>query len=237
MSSDKLDELLAQLEDELGPPQDVITEGPQTVGTGDQDVDDPANLPVSSLELDAETGNLPVRTKRQAIEWGFDVVRARVAAYAGLCLMFVRQCFGLDAMFPDARAAWEATPIGKRRRCTTAQARRGHPGYFRGGEHWHVVLLLGNGRCLTNDTGEWGTINVAYLDAIEQAWGYEFLGDAEWLNGEDVPAPKPRPQVVGWEFKVKSLTRLYSLARQRGHHSRAARYRRWIEAVKARHDA
>lgn len=214
------------LVDELGEPTPVTTTGPV-----DTDVQD---LNATGRELDAgaapsgqESNTTTVRTKRQAIEWGRGVMRSRQTGWAGLCLKFVRSCYGIEALYPDAITAWDEAV--KRHRCSIDEAPRGYSGFFRGGEHGHVVLLLGRGRCLSNDTGDLGTINVARLADIEAAWGYVFLGYTDDLNGETAPAPRSstRPR-LNRSFRLKLLRQALVRARQAGHYKRARVIRAWI---------
>lgn len=219
----EFDELVA----ELGPPRRVTTTGPTPTATGDQDHVDALSFVIDPVD----DGN--VRTKRQAIEWGRAVMLDGVALYAGLCLRFVRLCFNVGALWPDAITAWVESP-GKHP-STPAKAPRGHAGFFSGGDHGHVVLLLGNGRCLTNDTGAPGTINVALITDIEKAWGYPFLGYTDELNGEaPVPAPRPTPRRDRRKWRIDLLKRALKNARAAGHTKRAKRLREWIKAIASR---
>lgn len=232
-ADDTFDRLISEHE-----PTPVETKGPSTgTFTDDQDLLDgpralagvegigPATLAKATADDDL------VRTVRGAIEWGFGQLKARVAIYTGLCLMFVRLCFNVDPLAPDAITAWENS--ARKRRCTPAEARRGHAGFFRGGTHGHVVLCLGNGRCLTNDTGKPGTINVAMIRDIERAWGYVFLGDVDELNGERAPRPKEptRRRVTDKVWRRRYLRRAIGRARQAGDARRVARLRRWIQSL------
>lgn len=219
--------------EEMGPPAPVITSGPSeadpadVLAPGDQDVTHEA------FGLSVE-GDDSIRTKRGAIEWGRDVMRQRLAIFRGLCLMFVRMCFNADALLPDARAAWFDAGAKHQFPCKPSEAPRGFPGFFRGGLHWHTVLLLGNGRCLTNDTGEEGTINVALIEDIEKAWGYLFLGYTDLINGEAVPAPRPTPRRSNRAFKIAVLRRLKQSARDAGLATREARFAAWLDKIRSR---
>lgn len=184
----------------------------------------------------SKAGDDLVRTVRGAIEWARDQVHNGAAVWFQLCLMFVRMCFNVDPLHPDAKTAWLESP-GKVR-CSTADAKRGHAGFFRGGEHWHVVLLLGNGLCISTDVKRKGLPDVCRLADIEAAWGYVFLGYVTNLNGERAPRPvdpTPRkPQLSTRAFRLRVLRHAIVHARAAGNHARARRLRDWREAIAKR---
>jgi hypothetical protein len=217
-----------KLVDELGEPEPVRTHGPTDLGVSDQLLS-AADLGMILRNLTV-TGTTTVRTKRQAIEWGRNEMRSGHDGWAGLCLMFVRSCYGLEALYPDAWTAWQNA--AKRHHADPDEAPRGYAGFFRGGDHGHIVLLLGAGRCLTNDTGAPGTINVARLTDIEAAWGYRFQGWTEDLNGEVAPAPRSssRPR-LDRAFRLKLLRQALVRARQQGKYRRAQVLRAWIQRI------
>lgn len=231
---DQFDAIVAELE-----PAPVETDGPSNSPNGAQDLDD-TMAALASIEgigpatlAKVEPGDDLVRTIRGAIEWGREQMRQRVAIYAGLCLMFVRMCFNIDPLFPDAITAWDMSTT--KRPCRPDQARRGHAGFFRGGDHGHVVLCLGNGRCLTNDTGKPGTINVALIEDIERAWGYRFLGDVDSFNGERAPRSRPtRRRLPDRAYRLRYLRRAIARSRAQGHHARTKRLRDWLNDVQGR---
>lgn len=235
----QFDALIAELE-----VQEVETSGPSNSPNGLQDLDDTiaalgAIEGIGPATLAKVTpGDDLVRTVRGAIEWGRDQMIQRVAIYAGLCLMFVRMCFNLDPLAPDAITAWDMSTT--KRPCSANAARRGHAGFFRGGEHGHVVLCLGNGRCLSNDTGKPGTINVALIADIERAWGYKFLGDVDSFNGERAPrstrSPRRHP-ISDHAYRVRFLRQAIARSRQAGNHARTRRLRDWLSDVQRRQAA
>lgn len=238
-TEDWFDAIASELE-----PQPVTTTGPETP-EGVVDFLDEQDLPPSMGLLDlvgvgpatvakVATKETTVRTARGAIEWGRQQMIDRVAAFKGLCLMFVRMCFNVPALYPDAITAWEQAE--RKTRGTPANAPRGRAGFFRGGDHGHVVMCLGNGRCLTNDTGAPGTINVAMIVDIEQAWGYTFLGWTNDLNGES-PVPRVRaskPRMTDRQWRIRMLRRAMLRARAAGDAHRVRRIRRWLNDVLGR---
>lgn len=224
---------------ELGDPVEVETDGPGTSFTGDQDiVDELARLSQvegvgpATLAKITPTDEL-VRTIRGAITWGREQMTKGTAIWTGLCLMFVRMCFNVDPLFPDAITAWEQS--SRKHPCTPAQARRGHGGFFRGGDHGHAVLCLGNGRCLSTDIRRKGMVDVVMIADIERAWGYKFLGDVDELNGEIAPRRVPqRRRLSDRAWRIRQLRRAVVTARANGNPARAKRLREWLDDLRRR---
>lgn len=227
-----LDQFMASLDDLE--PVDVTTDGPAITGNGDQDLTDIADGD-AKLAFGL-TDNGKVRTKRQAIEWALDQVKRQLAIYAGLCLMFVRLCFNVDPLNPDAKSAWMECPPGRRHPFdgNYAAVPAGKAFFYRVGEHWHVVITLPKGRCVSSDVVRYGYVNIVRLEAIADAWAAEPLGYVDELNGEyPVPAPRPRHRVTTRQFRIRFLRAAIARARAAGDHSRAARLHRWLNQVRA----
>ena len=147
----------------------------------------PPPAPLIGL-MAATTRSIP-----QAVSWARRQVTAPAHSWFQLCLSFVRQAYGLPAVYPSAKAAWDNAQ-DKVRTTRAAGIPRGVPVFYRGGKFWHVVLSLGDGLCLSNDVRRRGRIDVVRLDAITEAWGYPIVGWTRDLNGRTLPAP-PRPAV------------------------------------------
>lgn len=104
--------------------------------------------------------------------------------YGGLCLQFVRTCWGVPAKYVNAKTAW-------------AQAKKRHPGLDRipvgaplfmshpKSKDGHVVIYLGGNsvRSTNSATGRVATYSIATW----QGWGYTVQGWTEDLNGVDLP--------------------------------------------------
>ena len=152
--------------------------------------------------------------------------------------MFVRSCFNVAPLYPDAITAWEQADNARHRVSDPDAIPRGYATFFRGGEHGHVCLSLGRGLCLTNDTGVPGTINVARLADISSAWGYQLLGYTTEVNGEEAPRPKPakprKPRQTAHQWRVAELRRAIVRARANGHARRARRLRDWLADLRKR---
>lgn len=230
------DAIVAELEPvdvTLPPPDDELDQDVQDPeAAADRDGVGPATV-ASLVELGKASDDL-VRTARGAIEWARDQVQNGAAVFLGMCLMFVRMCFNVGPLYPDAKTAW--LEADRKTRCTPAAAPRGRAGFFRGGEHWHVVLTLGNGRCISTDVKRKGRADVCLIAAIEDAWGYEFLGVTGDLNGEaPVPRTRPsKPRLTDRQWRIRHLRRAALRARSQGDTERLRRLRRWLDALRAR---
>ena len=122
--------------------------------------------------------------------------------WSGWCLVFVRSCFGVSALYSSATQAWQQA---KYRHPTTdaASIPRGVPVFWTGGSHGfgHIALSRGDGTCWTTDFVRAGQVDVARIDAIGPGWGLTLVGWTEDVNGVKVyeqpvePAVKePAPQ-------------------------------------------
>lgn len=131
-----------------------------------------------------------LRTRADAITWGRRQVTNPSQTWLALCLSFVRQAFGLPALYPSATAAWEGAAL-KHRTTSPGSIPAGVPVFFKGGRFGHVVLSLGGGLCLSNDVVRRGRIDVVRIADITKAWGYPVLGWTGDLNGRSLPEPPP----------------------------------------------
>jgi hypothetical protein len=126
-----------------------------------------------------------LRLGSTAVSWGLAQVGR--TGYPGLCLFFVRSCFGVASRYPDARQAWEHVALSNRH---TGAADKSHPPagvpfHFSipGSSHDHIVLSIGGGWCLSNDVVARGRIDRVRISLITQRWGAHPLGWAETING------------------------------------------------------
>lgn len=206
---------------------EVTTTGPSADADGRQDRPDVAG----------DLGKLAIgeiRTRHQAHVWAFDQVKAGLAIYHNLCLMFTRLCPNADALYPDARTAWREAEH-KHHTSDPDAVPNGKPVHFAtSSEHDHVAWAIGNGRCVSSDTdaSRPGTVNVVRIQAICDAWSATLLGWADDINGELVPAPKPRPRVSDRAWRVRHLVAAIKRAQSEGQSRRVARLRRWLRAIR-----
>ena len=110
--------------------------------------------------------------------------------YVGLCLMFVRVCFGIGAKWPSAASAWANA---KKRHLTTSTKNIpvGAPVFFDipTNKYGHVAVYLGAGKFRTNWSAR-GTVITATLDHAAFRT-MKMLGWSEDLNGVTIPGLKP----------------------------------------------
>lgn len=125
----------------------------------------------------------PRRSSRDALAWALSESLRPTRSYEGLCLRFVRECFGIPPLFGTAAAAWEGTAPGDRSRTLPPP---GKPVFWAVGSHGHVALSCGFGLCWSSDITRRGRINVVPLAVVEARWGARFLGWSESLNGVDL---------------------------------------------------
>lgn len=99
-----------------------------------------------------------------------------------LCQMFTRTRFGIGAGAPTAIGAFKAAT----RRHEDRDAPYGTAGYFRAptaGKPGHAVVMARGNQCWSNDIKRAGGIDLTTIDAIEDRWGYIWVGWTEDTNG------------------------------------------------------
>ena len=120
------------------------------------------------------------------------------SGYKGLCLVFVRTCYGINAKYPSAAEAWKNAK-NKHVTQSLADAPVGAPVFFSvpGNKYGHVAIYLGGGNFRTNYSAR-GTVITAKLgDPVFRTM--KMLGWTEDLNGVDikfVDEPKPSTKYV-----------------------------------------
>lgn len=91
--------------------------------------------------------------------------------YKGLCLVFVRTCYGLaaDGREPDATSSW--SDAGKTHQHTYYNAPAGVPVVWSGGGsgHGHIAIADGHGNVLTTDFGPQGYIGDGHVRLVPLA--------------------------------------------------------------------
>lgn len=116
--------------------------------------------------------------------------------WRGLCLVFVRSCFGVDRNYRSAAAAWEGARF-KHRETDGRKVPRGVPYFWTGGSQGfgHIVISAGGGMCWSNDINVNGGISLVPINDITARWRQTPQGWTEDLNGVRVWEP-PRPPLV-----------------------------------------
>ena len=137
------------------------------------------------------------------------------AGYKGLCLVFVRTCYGINAKYPSAAAAWKNAKV-KHETKSLANVPTGAPVFFSvpSNPYDHVVIYLGDGNFRTNYSTR-GTVITARLgDPVFNTM--TMLGWTEDLNGvklkfEDAPKPAATKSVT-----IKKGDNLSTIAAKNG---------------------
>jgi hypothetical protein len=137
------------------------------------------------------------RNRQAAIAWGRNQIDESTD-WERLCLRFVRMCFNVDSRYETAGDAWHQAEHKHRTR-DGEHVPRGVPYFWTNDGAGHVVLSIGDGRCLTNDFVRTGRINVAHIDAITERWGQTPRGWTEDVNGVRVWDPREGKPAAGWE--------------------------------------
>lgn len=108
--------------------------------------------------------------------------------YKGLCLQFVRTCFGIPAKYPSAASAW-ANAKHKHKISSLGDVPIGAPVFFDAASPYgHVAIYLGGGKFRTNYSAK-GTVITADLGDPVFA-GMRMLGWTEDLNGVTIKFEK-----------------------------------------------
>jgi hypothetical protein len=91
----------------------------------------------------------------------------------GLCLAFVRQCWGLAPTgVPDADAAWARA----KHKTKYGTPPAGAPVYWAIGQHGHIAISAGNNRCYSTDILHNGRVSLVPLVQIDSKWGAHYRG-------------------------------------------------------------
>lgn len=106
--------------------------------------------------------------------------------YAGLCLVFVRDCYGIAAKHPSAISAWRSA-TGRHATTSTTNIPVGMPVFFSstGTPYGHVAMYLGNGKFRTNYSAKKAIVTATLSDPVFA--GMTMLGWSETLNGVKIP--------------------------------------------------
>ena len=137
--------------------------------------------------------------------------------YKGLCLQFVRVCYGISAKYPSAASAW-SNAKKKHHTSKLGDVPIGAPVFFSAATPYgHVAIYLGGGKFRTNYSAK-GTVITANLDhAVFR--GLRMLGWTEDLNGVTIKFEKggttngvlDTPAKVGkWQRSMNKIFPSYS---------------------------
>lgn len=178
-----------------------------------------------------------MRTAKDAVAWGKAQITNPSQDWYRCCLMFVRMCFGVSAMFPDAGTAWDNAK--KKHKTSNPMAiPRGVPVFFETpGVADHVVVSLGDGLCISTDIARRGQVDICKIADIVTRWNAPLLGWTEDLNGVTVYDPttntKSTPNITAALKARTNDKRVEALNKVAEHGSAAAKKAaaKWIEAI------
>lgn len=103
----------------------------------------------------------------------------------GYCLSYVRgDCWRLGSLYGSAIEAWNAA---RHKHKGDRHPPIGAPCFYSGGTYGHIVIWRGGSQMRSTDCTSSGDVSDADLDWPVRAWGDEYLGWTEDLNGVDLP--------------------------------------------------
>lgn len=124
-----------------------------------------------------------VSTPRQALAKANSLSRG----YGGMCLMFVRTCYGAPSRYASAIACWNAQSKYNVGETNLNRIPVGAPIFFapHGSPYGHIAIYAGGGymRTTNSATGRIATDLVSKW----QSWGYRLLGYSKAIEGYPIP--------------------------------------------------
>lgn len=108
----------------------------------------------------------------------------------GMCLANVRTWLDILPHEPDAKNGWINA---KFKHPDDRHPPNGAPCFYRGGDHWHIVLSHNkkHGKMRSTDAPSSGVVSTQDIEWVENNWGYEYLGWTEDLNLVEIPYLRP----------------------------------------------
>lgn len=119
-----------------------------------------------------------MKTGREAAK----AFRAKDHNKVGMCLWECQEIYPTNHWYPNAIGQWQ----NAKRRHANKNAPVGAPMYYRGGQHGHIVLYVGNGMVRSTDAGGAGKMATVPIEWFARAWGYQYLGWSEDLGGKNI---------------------------------------------------
>lgn len=138
------------------------------------------------------------------------VANSIVKGYKGLCLVFVRTCYGINAKYPSAIKAWENA---EKRHVTKSlgSVPIGAPVFFSSTAtvYGHVAIYLGNGKFRTNYSAK-GIVITAPLSHPVFA-GMTMLGWTEDINDVEIEFDSEfDPKIKAWQLSMNRVFPAYA---------------------------
>jgi hypothetical protein len=118
-------------------------------------------------------------TREEVADQARDFSRSNFNWGPGHCLMACRTCAGAPGGVLDANAAWAAA----RFKHTEGVAPRGTFVHWSVGDHGHIAVSDGLGRCWSTDVERRGMFDLVQISEITLGWNARLRGWAEDVNG------------------------------------------------------
>ena len=134
---------------------------------------------------------MAIRTGRDAVDWAKDQVTdptppAGEDDWFGWCLVFVRRCFNVGALYGSAEKGYYGTDF---MHSATGTPPLGVPVWWTNGGDGHVVISAGQGYCYSTDIKRHGQVDKVAISYITRHWGQHYRGWSEDINGVRVWRP------------------------------------------------
>jgi len=112
----------------------------------------------------------------------------------GWCLVFVRRCFNVGALYGSAEKAYLRTDF---KHGTSGTPPLGVPVWWTNGGDGHVAISTGDGNCFSTDIKRHGKVDLVAISFITRKWGQNYRGWSEDINGVRIwrPGAKQLPAV------------------------------------------
>ncbi|WP_433014092.1 hypothetical protein [Kribbella sp. CA-294648] len=129
---------------------------------------------------------MAVRMGKAAVDFAAGQVANPSRNWTGICLIFVRNCFNVGPVNPDAHAGYRAA---KFKHGSAGTPPLGVPVWWTGGRHGHVAISTGDGNCFSSDIKRPGKIDKVPISLITRRWGMLYKGWTEDINGVRIWRP------------------------------------------------
>jgi hypothetical protein len=106
------------------------------------------------------------------------------------CLIFVRTCFRVAALAPNAESGYKQAQF---KHGTGGTPPLGVPVWWTNGGDGHVAISTGDGNCYSTDIKRHGGIDKVAISFITRKWGADYRGWTEDVNGVRIYRPNSSP--------------------------------------------
>jgi len=132
-----------------------------------------------------------IRTGRDATDWAKAQVTnptppAGEDDWFGWCLVFVRRCFNVGALYGSAEKGYKGADF---RHGSSSTPPLGVPVWWTNGGDGHVAISIGQGYCYSTDIKRHGQVDKVAISYITRKWGHQYRGWSEDINGVRIWRP------------------------------------------------